>query len=264
MGSFQSRQFLGTHEEYRLQSKRWFSATPKRLTVQCRRGSSGSKDGKRRGDGRRPSRIGELIRREISPIIDNAFSRAFVRNEGQLKVFISVVDVKCSDDLRNARVSVSVLGTDQERQDALQWLRQARKDIRFELAHCIKMKYMPDLTFDESEMAKAVKTVNILNMLAKEREEKKETGVGDREREFDLASSASMKVSDQDLDLDISAEDAIITEALEEFDGLVDEDDDDDGVIIDVLDFDEDVEDMDDDRVKGMLFNAGADDGTRR
>lgn len=231
----------------------------RRLIVHCgRRG--GGRDSKRRGDGRRSNRVGELIRREISAIIDDAFARSFSSQDSTAPVLVSVVDVRCSDDLRNARVSVSVLGTDEEKNSALRWLRGARKELRYELAQCVHLKYIPELSFTESEMAQAVKTVDILNMLAKEREEKQllrskqAAGVGT------VHTGAASTATESDLDMDASADDALILDDLD-IDGLIDEEDEaDDALIVDVTDEDEDLEVMSDDKVRSVLFNTLAEE----
>jgi ribosome-binding factor A len=137
-------------------------------------GGAGGRGRPRRGDGRRPNRVAEVIRREIAAIVDDAFAQ-MPGFGGDAPVLVSVVDVRCSDDLRNARVGVSVLGSDDQKKLALAWLRDNRKLLRFELAACISsMKYVPDLVFAESEVAQAVRAVSIIDMLARERELKRE------------------------------------------------------------------------------------------
>lgn len=229
-----------------------FRNTPQRLAVFCGRRGPSSRDYRRRGDGRRPNRVGELIRREMSSIIDDAFARAFHGEGSAVGVIVSVVDVKCSDDLRNARVSVSVLGSEDQKDTALQWLRGAKKELRFELAQCVRLKYIPELSFTESEVAQAVNTVNILNRLAEEREEKNLTHVREGLEVREPVPVGALSVTEgQGLDLDASAEDAII---LDDLDGVDDEDDE--AIIIDVTEDDEDLEEMDDERLRSVLYNT--------
>lgn len=231
--------------------------TQHRLVVHCGRRGSYSRDSRRRGDGRRPNRVGELIRREISPIIDDAYARAFHGEEKSSPVMVSVVDVQCSHDLRNARVSVSVLGSNDEKCVALQWLKGAKKELRFELAKCVHLKHIPELSFTESEMAQAVQTVNILNKLAKEREEK--TTRGKQEPSSVKTAPIVGITTDQSLDLDASAEDAIILEDENEF--FEDADADDAPMIIDISEDDEDLEEMGDEELRNVLFKTlGNDD----
>lgn len=215
--------------------------------MHCGRRNSGGRD-KRRGDGRRPNRVGELIRREISGIIDDAFAHSHRHEDKSSPVLISVVDVKCSDDLRNARVNVSVWGSDEEKVNAISWLRRARKEIRYELAQSVKLKYIPELSFTESEMAQAVKTVGILNKLATEREHKQMSRSGQ-------GAKVGSSNFEPDMGFNSSASDALILEDLD-VDGLIDVDDDaSDALIVDVPG-DDDFENMNDDQVRRELFNT--------
>ena len=127
-------------------------------------------------DGRRTSRVGEVIRREIGAIIaDVCYNDAEVNG-----VMISVVSVKMSSDLRNARVHVSAFGTgsamgiaDGERAEKeeeskmkmiLDMLKRNQKEIRFKLAQSVHLKYMPQLSFHKSEMIQATKTVSYTHL----------------------------------------------------------------------------------------------------
>lgn len=202
----------------------------KRANFVCKRSNGTRRDFRRRGDGRRPNRVGELIRREISPIISDAYSRAFRSSEGATQVMISVVDVRCTDDLRNARVQVSVFGDNEARKAALSWLRTARKEIRFELAQCVHLKFIPDLSFEESEMLQAVNTINIINKLERQRTERSTT-----EAEYVVD---SLKKEDDAL------EDALRLDGLDS----LDDDDDDDVFIVDIADEDEEAKANEKDR----------------
>lgn len=221
-------------------STKWMISSGKTyFTVECKRGGRYTRSG--HGEGRRPHRVGELIRREVGKIIDDTISTTY-RSETGGALLISVVDVKCSSDLRNARVSISVLGSNDQRREAVTHLRQSAKEIRFQLAQSIRMKYVPDLSFVESELADATNTVQILNMLAKEREEKAQrtSELVDSAVGVDVGAPSSSMSTDDSLDYDTSAEDAII------FDDEDGSEDDVDGLhIVDIEDAGDD--EIDDD-----------------
>jgi ribosome-binding factor A len=70
--------------------------------------------------------------------------------------FVTVTDVKTSADLRHARVYVSVLGGDQERQATLDGLRSAHGYLQRRISSELHLKRTPTLTFaydDTSERA---------------------------------------------------------------------------------------------------------------
>lgn len=232
----------------------------RRVVIHCGRrgGSRGGGTFRPRGDGRRPNRVAELIRREISAIIDDAYSRAFSADDTTSSVLVSVVDVKCSDDLRHARVSVSVLGTEDEKNRALNWLKSATRELRFKLAQCVKLKYIPQLSFTESELCKAFKTMTILDDLAKERELKRAGAVQTAGATAGVASHTSgQRSGDDDLILDDLDMEGI-------FDIEDDDDDDDDSMIVEVGDGEEDLAAMSDSDLKRALYQVLGDDELAR
>jgi ribosome-binding factor A len=66
--------------------------------------------------------------------------------------FVTVTSVQTSSDLRHARVYVSVLGSDEERAATLDGLSSAHGFLQGRVAHSLKLKHTPTLTFayDES------------------------------------------------------------------------------------------------------------------
>ena len=61
--------------------------------------------------------------------------------------FATVTRVDMSDDLKHARVYISVYGSERERDECLQALNHARGYIQHKLSPRIHLKYMPDLSF---------------------------------------------------------------------------------------------------------------------
>jgi ribosome-binding factor A len=62
--------------------------------------------------------------------------------------FVTVTGVKTSQDLRHARVYVSVLGTDAEREVTLEGLRSAVGFLQQRVATELTLKHTPSLTFE--------------------------------------------------------------------------------------------------------------------
>lgn len=204
-------------------------------TIESKRNSGRSKAHSSPSESRRPNRVSELLRRELGLIIDDTFARTFRRAEGAPALLISVVAVKCSDDLRSARVNMSIFGTDEDRLEVMTWLRQSRKEIRFAVAQAVSMKYIPDLSFSESEMGAAVKTVNILNQLAREREAKADDVDDDEAGGKVAVDEWTSEEGEGDLDYDASGDDGLIFE----------DDDDEDEAELDDEEFIIEVEDAD-------------------
>jgi ribosome-binding factor A len=62
--------------------------------------------------------------------------------------FVTVTDVDTSPDLRAARVYVSVLGSQEERESSLAGLRSSHGVLQAKIANGMRMKRTPTLTFE--------------------------------------------------------------------------------------------------------------------
>ncbi|MBI2370741.1 MAG: 30S ribosome-binding factor RbfA [Deltaproteobacteria bacterium] len=90
---------------------------------------------------RRADRVGDQIREEISDILQRHLKDPRVG-------FVTITGVRVTDDLRHARVYVSVLGPEPERDRTLQGLNRAAGFIRRELGRRIRLRYLPDVVFE--------------------------------------------------------------------------------------------------------------------
>ena len=91
---------------------------------------------------RRTSRVSELLREEISDLVQRDLKDP--RLEG---AFLSITEVEVSADLRVADVFVSHLGSEEERDDALAGLQSASPYLERELRRRLRMRRTPSLTF---------------------------------------------------------------------------------------------------------------------
>ena len=62
--------------------------------------------------------------------------------------FVTVTKVRITQDLRHAKVLVSVLGEEEERASTMKGLKSATPYLRVELGHQIRLKYLPELVFE--------------------------------------------------------------------------------------------------------------------
>ena len=67
--------------------------------------------------------------------------------------FATVTAVRITPDLRHARVLVSVMGTDDEQAATMKGLESAKSHLRGELGRQVRMKYLPELTFELDQLA---------------------------------------------------------------------------------------------------------------
>ncbi len=89
---------------------------------------------------RRTKQVGELLREELDDIIRKQVKDPRIG-------FMSITRVEVPPDLRSARVFVSVLGTDEEREKTLAALRSGAGFIRFHLKPRLRMRQIPELDF---------------------------------------------------------------------------------------------------------------------
>lgn len=93
----------------------------------------------------RAEKVKEFIKEELSLILQREVRDPRIG-------FVSVTDVEVSQDLRHARIFVSVLGTDEEKAATMEGLGSAARYIRRALGQRLQMRFTPDLSFrlDES------------------------------------------------------------------------------------------------------------------
>lgn len=89
---------------------------------------------------RRADRVGDLVRAELSDLL--ARDVADPRARGAV---VSSVDL--SPDLKHAVILVSVLGSDSEREEAVEALQGASGYLRTRLAQRLRLRNVPDLKF---------------------------------------------------------------------------------------------------------------------
>ncbi len=94
---------------------------------------------------RRMDRVNMLVRQEISRIL------AVEMNDPRLSSLISITEVRTSRDLRSAKVYFSVLGDEDQKQNALAALESAGGYIHRTMKRNLKLKFAPFLSFQLDE-----------------------------------------------------------------------------------------------------------------
>jgi ribosome-binding factor A len=89
--------------------------------------------------------------------------------------FATVTAVKITSDLRHARVFVSVLGDDAERATTMEGLRSATPHLRGELGRQMRLRYLPELSF---ELDTGPETAQRVEELIKRLHQDEDTGRG--------------------------------------------------------------------------------------
>lgn len=107
------------------------------------------------------TRINMEVQRELSKVISQEMK------DPRIDPMTSVIAVEVTPDLKQAKVYVSVLGSDEKKQNTLEGLKSATPFIRKHLARTINLRNTPELKFfmDESieygvSMSKLIDDVN--------------------------------------------------------------------------------------------------------
>lgn len=90
--------------------------------------------------GRRAGQLAELIRKELGKLLEYEVKDPRVG-------FATVTFVELSGDLRTARVSVSVPGDEQQKQESLQGLTAAQSFLRHQLGQRLGLRHTPEVWF---------------------------------------------------------------------------------------------------------------------
>jgi ribosome-binding factor A len=90
--------------------------------------------------GRRPERVAEQIKEEVSQIVLGGM------RDGRVG-FVTVTDAEVSPDLRHARIYVSVLGSTEQVNESMEALKAASGFIRRQVGKGLRLRYTPELHF---------------------------------------------------------------------------------------------------------------------
>jgi ribosome-binding factor A len=88
----------------------------------------------------RVGRVGEQIKKELSMILQQDLKDPRIG-------FITITAVEATNDLSMAKVYLSVLGTDQQKEETLKALAKATGYLRLELGRRIRLRKTPELVF---------------------------------------------------------------------------------------------------------------------
>ncbi|MFC5648979.1 30S ribosome-binding factor RbfA [Paenibacillus solisilvae] len=88
----------------------------------------------------RVGRVGEQIKKELSQLIQSELKDPRIG-------FITVTGVELTNDLSQARVFLSVLGSDEQKEETLKALARGTGFLRSELGKRIRFRHTPELLF---------------------------------------------------------------------------------------------------------------------
>ena len=117
---------------------------------------------------KRADRVSDQMKQEIADILMRKIKDPRIG-------FVTITDVEVTDDLKNAKVFVSIYGSDKE--TTLKGLTSASPFIRAELGRRMRLKFVPEILFRfDSTVEKGAHIMELLREIEQEEKEKKDTG----------------------------------------------------------------------------------------
>ena len=101
---------------------------------------------------KRSLRVQELLLEEISKLMTHGLKDPRIG-------FVTVTRVELSDNIKNARVMVSILGDEKQKEDSLEGLNSAKGFIRGHLGKNLYLRYIPELEFKLDKSAEHVEKI---------------------------------------------------------------------------------------------------------
>lgn len=109
---------------------------------------------------KRATRVAQLIQKELAGMLVNEVKDPRIG-------FATVTEVRLTDDLKSAKVFVSVYGSTEQRESSMQGLRAAAGYLRREIAQRLKLRETPQLTFElDQTLDQAQRIESLLNAVS--------------------------------------------------------------------------------------------------
>jgi ribosome-binding factor A len=117
---------------------------------------------------RRADRVAEAIRENVATFLTSG------AKDPRLVAQITVTAVDVTQDLRHAKIFVSMLGSDTEKASTLEALQGMKGHLRTRLANAMSLRVAPEVSFKMDETV--ARAARIESLLAEVREKKPDDG----------------------------------------------------------------------------------------
>ena len=108
----------------------------------------------------RIQRLNNLLRHEISELLQRQVK------DPRLGSFVTVTEVSISLDLRHAKIFVSHIGSEEEKQETLSALASASSFFRRELTKRLRLRRIPELSFQwDDSIERGVHLLKLIDQL---------------------------------------------------------------------------------------------------
>jgi ribosome-binding factor A len=108
---------------------------------------------------KRADRVSEAIKREVSVMLTQEVKDPGIH-------FVTVTAVETTDDLRLAKIFVSILGDEETRQESMKGMERAKGFLRSEIGRRLQLRYTPEIQIHlDKSLDHAMKIKGILNKI---------------------------------------------------------------------------------------------------
>lgn len=117
-------------------------------------------------DLKRTRRIAQELKKEVSSII------SIDLKDPRVSSLASITDVELTNDLSQAKIFVSIIGDDEEKEETIEGLNSSKGFIKKELGQRLRLRHIPDLIFvlDET-IERGIYMDNLIDKVIKQDEE---------------------------------------------------------------------------------------------
>jgi len=110
---------------------------------------------------RRIERVNNLIRQEISELLQRQVK------DPRLGGFVTVTQVSTSPDLRHAKIFISIMGNEDEKEEALEAFAVASGFLRKELGARLRLRRSPELSFHyDDSIDQGTRVLQLISQIA--------------------------------------------------------------------------------------------------
>lgn len=112
---------------------------------------------------RRIQRLNNLFRNEVSELLQRQVK------DPRLGSFIAVTEVSISPDMRSAKIFVSHIGSEEQKQDTMSALTSASGFFRWELSKRLKLRHIPEISFHwDDSIERGARLLQLIDQVATE------------------------------------------------------------------------------------------------
>src|SRR5688500_14031755 len=133
---------------------------------------------------RRPDRVAEAIREEVAGFLADGVKDPRVRG------LVTVTGVDITRDLRHAKIFVSIMGSDAERDETLEGLSAVAAHLRGRVGRALRLRVAPEIAFrSDPSIAHAARIETLLEEVRRERDAQPVEGEGGDSAAADVRSA---------------------------------------------------------------------------